>query len=195
MTELQQNQKSQLLLIAKQSIAEGFKTGHPLIVNAHDPELQERRASFVTLEIDGNLRGCIGSLEAHQPLALNVSRNAFNAAFQDSRFEPLSEQEFELVDIEISLLTPAQELSFKSEQDLLDQLRPKIDGVIFEDGPHRSTFLPQVWQQLPTPREFMNQLKQKAGLGPGHWRQKAKIYRYQVEKISSNSTHSALLQH
>ncbi len=191
MKELSEHLRSQLLLIAKQSILEGFKNGHPLIVNPHDEELQERRACFVTLEIEGNLRGCIGSLEAHQTLAQNVSRNAFNAAFQDARFQPLTEDEFTQTDIEISILTTPQEVSYASEEDLFRKLAPQVDGVIYEDGDNRSTFLPQVWKQLPTPREFMKQLKLKAGLGPGQSRPSAKIYRYQVEKFRSSSNQAA----
>lgn len=195
MTELPPNLRSQLLLIAKQSIVQGFKNGHPLIVNAHEPELQERRACFVTIEMNGELRGCIGSLEAHQPLAQNVARNAFNAAFQDARFEPLTEEEFAETEIEISILTTPQEVKYASQEDLLRKLTPEVDGVIYDDGTHRATFLPQVWQQLPSPKEFMDKLKQKAGLGPGHSRPGAKIYRYQVEKFGSSPDQTALSTH
>ena len=132
------------------------------------PELAEPAATFVTLTQQGQLRGCIGSLEAYRPLATDVAENAVAAAFRDPRFPPLNSGELARTRVEVSLLTPAQAMSFSSEADALAQLRPEIDGVIFSASGRRSTFLPQVWEQLPDPSVFMARLKQKAGLPAGY---------------------------
>jgi len=142
--------------------------------------LKQKGASFVTLNLDGDLRGCIGSLEAHRPLGQDVRENAVAAAFHDPRFRPLSATEFERVQVEVSVLSAPEPVSFTSRTDALEQLRPGIDGVILRSGWHRATFLPQVWDQLPTPEEFVTHLMAKAGLPPDHW-QDVEIQRYKVE--------------
>ncbi|MDR1790195.1 MAG: AmmeMemoRadiSam system protein A [Propionibacteriaceae bacterium] len=142
--------------------------------------LNERGAAFVTLTIDGRLRGCIGSLEAWRWLGEDVRSNAVSAAFRDPRFPPLSRDEFAQVDVEVSVLTPPQELSFTSEADALAQLRPDIDGVILEAGSHRATFLPQVWEDLPDKRVFMAHLKRKARLAADYWGDDVRLHVYQV---------------
>ncbi len=139
-------------------------------------------ATFVTLTQHGQLRGCIGSLEAWRPLEEDVRANARAAAFRDPRFAPLDEEEFAGTRVEVSLLTPAVPMSFTDEADALRQLRPHIDGVILEYGLHRGTFLPQVWESLPEPRLFMAHLKQKAGLRQDFWSPDIKISRYEVQK-------------
>ncbi len=141
-------------------------------------------ASFVTLHLNGNLRGCIGSLVAHQPLIEDVRDNAVSAAFKDPRFPPLSAREFPDVHIEVSVLTAPEAMQFTDETDALSQLQPKIDGVIFTSGQHKATFLPQVWEQLPTPEYFMAHLKQKAGLPAAFWSADVKLERYRVEEFA-----------
>ncbi len=152
-------------------------------VDRSAPWLQEPGACFVTLMQHGQLRGCIGSLEPRHSLLADVEANARAAAFYDPRFELLSVAEFEKTDIEISLLSPAQPLTFIDEEDALAQLRPGIDGVVLECGHLRSTFLPQVWEQLPTPREFIAHLKVKAGLSADSWPDEIRLACYTVRKF------------
>ncbi len=144
--------------------------------------LQEPGASFVTLTRQGELRGCIGTLEAHRPLEVDVRENAVAAAFRDPRFMPLTRNEFEDIQVEVSLLSPTEPLVAKDESSALAMLRPNIDGVVFEYGHHRSTFLPQVWEQLPDPAEFLAYLKRKAGLPLDFWAEQVRLSRYTVSK-------------
>jgi AmmeMemoRadiSam system protein A len=146
------------------------------------PELQKNAATFVTLTQNGQLRGCIGSLQAYRPLLEDIRENACNAAFRDPRFKPLSAEEFPLTRVEVSLLTAAEAMQFSSEADALAQLRPNIDGIIFSAGNRRSTFLPQVWEQLAKPADFIAHLKQKAGLPADYWGSDVKLERYSVKK-------------
>jgi AmmeMemoRadiSam system protein B/AmmeMemoRadiSam system protein A len=139
-------------------------------------------ATFVTLTQNGQLRGCIGSLEAHRPLDHDVRANAVAAAFRDPRFPPLKAEELARTRVEVSLLTAPQPMTFTSESDALRQLRPNIDGIIFTAGQRRSTFLPQVWEQLPQPNQFMAHLKQKAGLPADYWSSDVQLQRYEVQK-------------
>ncbi|MCG2577656.1 AmmeMemoRadiSam system protein A [Dechloromonas sp. XY25] len=169
-----------LLTLARNAIAGHF--GLPPRPLDDTPELHENGASFVTLTQHGRLRGCIGSLEAWRPLAQDVRENALAAAFHDPRFEPLSADEWPATRVEVSLLTPAVALSFSDEADALAQLRPGVDGVIFSVGNRRSTFLPQVWEQLPDPALFMARLKQKAGLPVEYWSPSVRLERYAVRK-------------
>ncbi len=169
-----------LLPIARAAIASALGLG------AQAPEdascLQEPGACFVTLTQRGQLRGCIGSLEARRSLLADVKANAVAAALQDPRFAPLTPGELALTRVEVSLLSPLQEMHFASEADALAQLRPGIDGVVFSFGRHRSTFLPQVWEQLPGAAEFMEQLKRKAGLAADFWDPAVRLQRYSVAK-------------
>jgi uncharacterized protein len=151
-------------------------------VNVNYPWIKEKGASFVTLTKNQELRGCIGSVEAYRPLIEDIEANAFAAAFRDPRFPPLKLDELDLVTIEVSLLSPLQPISYSNEQDALSQLRAGIDGVVFEFRHYRSTFLPQVWEQLQEPSIFMAHLKQKAGLDPYFWDDEIKLYRYTVSK-------------
>lgn len=144
--------------------------------------LADAGATFVTLTQDGQLRGCIGSLEAWRKLDTDVRENARAAAFRDPRFAPLGREELPRTRVEVSLLTMPEPMRFADEADALRQLRPGIDGVIFEVGRHRSTFLPQVWESLPDRREFMGRLKYKAGLPPNFWSPEVRLYRYEVQK-------------
>ena len=172
-----------LLKIARQAIGKelGVACDVPAAALAL-PELQQPGATFVTLTLDGELRGCIGTLQAHRPLIDDVRANALAAAFLDSRFQPLTRDEFDAVRVEVSLLAAPQPMSFAGEADALAQLRPNIDGVILESGLHRATFLPQVWESLPDPHQFMAHLKRKAGLPADYWSADIQLSRYEVTK-------------
>lgn len=170
----------ELLALARAAIARRFGVGETPAVVAE--ALRQPGASFVTLTQNGQLRGCIGSLEAWRPLAEDVSENAVNAAFRDPRFSPLDAAELARTRVEVSLLSTAEPINFASEADALAQLRPDIDGLIFESNGRRSTFLPQVWEQLPEPSQFMAHLKQKAGFSPDFWSPDVKLWRYDVMK-------------
>ena len=169
-----------LVEIARGAIAEALGGVDVSISQEH--WLDEKGATFVTLTQNGELRGCIGSLQAHRPLAQDVRQNALSAAFRDPRFEPLGRHELAMTECEVSLLTAAQTMDFRDEHHALSQLRPGVDGVIFEYGHHRSTFLPQVWEQLPEARHFMAHLKRKAGLPDNFWAQEIRLSRYTVSK-------------
>ncbi|MCU7946898.1 MAG: AmmeMemoRadiSam system protein A [Candidatus Thiodiazotropha sp. (ex Cardiolucina cf. quadrata)] len=185
-SQLSQTDRETLLEIAASSIRHGLKHGTPLAVaGSHYPaELQAVRACFVTLQIRGVLRGCIGHLEAQMPIVEDVAENAFSAAFRDPRFPPLSTSEFNDLEIHISVLTPAEPLQFDSEEDLIGKIRPAIDGLILVDGQHRGTFLPSVWESLPDTRSFLYHLKQKAGLPGEYWSDSLEIYHYETESFS-----------
>ncbi|MGJ0485799.1 MAG: AmmeMemoRadiSam system protein A [Methylomicrobium sp.] len=178
-------QKQILLDLAKNSIRHGLHTGKPLKIDPADfpQELLEPRATFVTLHLNHELRGCIGMLKAVRPLAEDIAENAFAAAFRDHRFSPLTAEEFELLEIHLSILTPPEPIPFSSEEDLLAQLRYGIDGVIIEEGGRRGTFLPSVWEALPNPKQFLKHLKQKAGLPADYWSDTLRFYRYRTEGI------------
>ena len=139
-------------------------------------------ATFVTLKQDGELRGCIGSLEAHRLLAIDVRRNALAAAFSDPRFPPLAAQELEVRTVEVSLLSPASRVEVADEVDLLARLEPGVDGIVLELGRRRATFLPQVWETLPDPRDFIGALKRKAGMPASFWSPEMRVSRYTVSK-------------
>ncbi|BBP01613.1 AmmeMemoRadiSam system protein A [Sulfuriferula nivalis] len=179
---MQNNHGLTLLQIARAAILQKF--GLIMLTDEHADWLQEQGACFVTLTQHGELRGCIGTLEAHRSLLADVKANAQAAAFHDPRFNPLAQTELDSIEIEVSLLSAMQAMQFSSEADALAQLQPGIDGVVFEFGNYRSTFLPQVWEQLPEPVEFMAHLKHKAGLNPKFWDKNVKLYRYTVSKWS-----------
>lgn len=177
--------QSILLRIATDSIAHGIRNGIPsiVVVTGFPNLLQEKAASFVTLKINGSLRGCIGTLQAIRPLVEDVSENAYAAAFRDPRFPPLADRELNSIDISISILSRPEPVIFHSEQDLINQLRVGIDGLIIEEGNQRGTFLPAVWEALPDPALFFRQLKIKAGLNPEYWSATLRVFRYHTETI------------
>ena len=179
------NSRQQLLELAQHSIQHGLQTGRPLPVEPADfsSELQQQRASFVTLNKNGQLRGCIGTLEARQALVKDVADNAFSAAFRDPRFPPVEADEMSALSIHISVLSEPALMTVQSEQDLLQQLVPGKDGLILESGHHRGTFLPSVWAQLPEPEAFLRQLKIKAGLNPAGWPDDIRVSRYYTEEF------------
>ena len=141
-------------------------------------------ASFVTLTWRGELRGCIGSLQARRPLAVDVMENAKNAAFGDPRFPPVRLEELPELVFEVSVLSAPTPFPVESEEDLLQRVRPGVDGLILEEGSRRATFLPAVWEQLPDPRDFLAQLKRKAGLPGNYWSNSLRVERYHAEKVS-----------
>jgi uncharacterized protein len=177
--------KGQLLTaLARAAIAAEF--GAPWPDLPRPAWLDEPAATFVTLTLHGRLRGCIGSLEAHLSLYDDVMHNARAAAFGDPRFPPLAADELPAVRIEVSVLTAPQPLEFSSEADALRRLRPGVDGVIFQYGARRATLLPQVWEQLPEPSEFLAHLKRKAGLPPDFRAEGMRLAVYQVERFQAD---------
>lgn len=171
--------------LAYQSVEYGLQHGRhlPVDITRYPRPLREPGASFVTLKKHGELRGCIGSLEAHRPLAEDVAHNAYAAAFLDPRFPPLTDHELADVDFHLSILTAPVPMSFNSEADLLRQLQPGIDGLVLEDGTHRGTFLPSVWESLSDATQFFQQLKRKAGLPTDYWSSTLTVARYTCESF------------
>lgn len=171
-----------LLPIARAAIARILHAPYPVAPDETAPWLAELGASFITLTQYGKLRGCIGTLQAHRPLLADVKSNAVSAALRDTRFLPLTREEFATVQVEISLLSTTQPMAVRDEADALAQLRPGTDGVVFEYGRYRSTFLPQVWESLAQPHMFLAMLKRKAGLPDNFWAEDVKLSRYTVTK-------------
>ena len=146
--------------------------------------LGEPRASFVTLTIDGELRGCCGRLEPARPLLLDVWSNARASAFRDPRFPPLTEREWRWSSLEVSLLTPCERVVVASEQQLLVELVPGRDGLVLECRGMRATFLPKVWEHVAAPRDFLRRLKEKAGLSADFWAADVQVWRYETETMA-----------
>lgn len=174
-----------LLKLARDSIAHGLRHDGPPRpdADAYPEALLEQRATFVTLHLQQRLRGCIGTLQAHRALVDDVAWNAHAAAFRDHRFGPLREAEFDPLHIEISILSPPEPFPVGSEEELLEQLRPGVDGLILEEGTRRATFLPAVWDSLPEPHEFVCQLKMKGGMPANYWSDRIRVQRYTAEKF------------
>ena len=181
-TKLNDNDKKTLLDIAKKSIYYGLKNqcASPIDLNTYSPLLNEHGASFITLNLNHQLRGCIGTLEAFQPLVKDVAEHAYAAAFKDPRFSPLTEKEFESLEVHISVLTKSTAIEFTDEKDLLSKLQPGVDGLILQETFHKATFLPSVWEQLSTPKDFLDHLKIKAGLDKNYWSKNINVFRYQT---------------
>ncbi len=175
-----------LLQIARQALIAAVQ-GHPhpiLDLTSLSERLCQDGASFVTLTKAGDLRGCIGTLEATLPLAMDVQEHAVGAAQHDYRFPPVQAEELDEIEIEISRLTAPAQLKYRDPEDLLSQLRPGIDGVVLRDGRYRATFLPQVWEKIPDPAQFLNSLCDKMGAHYELWRQKKiQVLTYQVEEF------------
>ena len=147
------------------------------------PALTAQRASFVTLNLDGRLRGCIGSVIAHRQLLSDVAENAYRAAFSDPRFPPLSLEELDRIDVSISILSTPRPLTFDDEADLVRQVRPDQDGLILEDTGRRGLFLPSVWSSITQAEDFIRNLKKKSGLPSDHWSDTIKVNRYVTESF------------
>lgn len=186
--ELSDSEQANLLDIARQSIRYGLTSGRALRLDVSqlDEKLQTHAAVFITLTQSGKLRGCIGSLQAVEPLAQAVAASAFNAAFRDRRFDQLGIDEFDHICIEISVLSEMAPIEADNRQALLDSLQPGVDGLLLEDQGYRSTFLPKVWQNLPSRSEFLQQLLLKAGLGAGHWSATLRFHRYHTFTFAEN---------
>lgn len=179
------NEHKKLLLdIATNSIQAGLDSGSPLKVNMEDYKgiLSEKRGVFVTLEINQQLRGCIGNIEPIHQLIYGVAINAFNAAFNDPRFKKLTAKEFKQCEISISVLTPKQEIAFTNDTTLLENLIPGKDGLIIKQSNKSATFLPAVWEKIQSPNNFLNQLKLKAGIDTDHTPDQA--WKYQTTSFS-----------
>ncbi len=170
----------QLLQYARRSISWGLEHNRCLTVTKSEltGSAAHIGSSFVTLRIAGELKGCIGRLRATRPLLVDVVENAYSAAFSDFRFPPLTAPELPEVTISISVLTKPEALQFRSQEDLLRQLKPGVDGLVLSAQGHGGTFLPSVWESLQTPREFLGQLKRKAGLSANFWSDDLQIERY-----------------
>ena len=169
------------LAIAREAIARALELEHAAAV-ARMPELDQPAATFVTLKCNGDLRGCIGSVEARRALGDDVTHNARAAAYRDPRFHPVTPGELPRLDVEVSVLSPRVPLEAMSEAEALRKLRPGIDGICFEFHDLASTFLPQVWESLPEPAIFLAELRRKAGLAPNFWHPDVRLSRYTVEK-------------
>lgn len=180
-----------LLKLARQSVERAARDGEILECDAADmgPALLLPGACFVTLRVQGRLRGCIGTLNAHEPLYLAALHNAHSAAIRDRRFAPVAPEEVPGLSLEISVLTPTRELSFRSPSDLLAKLEPHHHGVVLRLGGFSATFLPQVWEQIPDKEQFLNHLAQKAGCQASAWREPGtRVSIYEVEAFEEPAT-------
>jgi AmmeMemoRadiSam system protein A len=183
------SEQSTLLRLARRAIVEFLDSGRTPAVNEAElsPALWTPRGCFVTLHARGQLRGCIGTLQAREPLFRAVMLNACGAAFRDNRFEPVLSDEVPGLSIHISVLTEPTALSFQSPEELLAQLRPGVDGVVLSMDGNIATFLPQVWEQLPEPTRFMDSLAHKAMLPAAAWRRpEALVLTYQAESFTES---------
>lgn len=176
-----------LLRLAREAMERGVRGEAlpPLNLAPLPLPLREEGSSFVTITFHGQLRGCIGALDAYQPLAEDVREHAVAAALKDPRFPPVKEEELSGIQVEISRLTRPVPLEYTDADDLLSRLHPHVDGVILRADPHRrATFLPQVWEKIPQPAEFLDNLCYKMGLEPDSWRHKhLDVLTYQVEEF------------
>lgn len=174
-----------LLEIAGRSIEYGLSYDCPAPVQLGDyaETLTELGASFVTLKKSGELRGCVGTLERYQPLIEDVSYHAYSAAFRDTRFSPVTDQEVVFLEIHISVLSVPEAIPCASENELIQLLRADTDGLVLQEGSHRATFLPAMWETLPDKEDFIRQLKIKAGLAPNYWSAHMQCFRYQVQEF------------
>lgn len=179
-------QRQQLLYLARTMILHGLEGGgeYNIALEKFHPSLHEERGSFVTIKLNGHLRGCIGNLAATRALVVDVAHNANAAAFQDSRFKPLKMQEYLQIDLHISVLSPSTVLAVDSREQLLEKLRPGIDGLILQQGKHRSTYLPSVWAQISEPENFVSELRKKAGLPAQGWSSDMQVWTYTTEEFS-----------
>lgn len=181
------SEEAQRLLrdVARLALNHGVEHGRAprISPSEYPPELADIRATFVTLNRDRKLRGCMGVLEAERPLVIDVAQNAFAAGFRDPRFPPLTAEELPTVELHISILSPCELIHYEGEEDLIRQLRPGSDGIILQEGFRKATFLPAVWQNLSHPGVFLKRLKEKAGLPESYWSDTLTFYRYTVESI------------
>ncbi|NQV28786.1 MAG: AmmeMemoRadiSam system protein A [Rhodopirellula sp.] len=182
-------ERDTLLKIAVDAMLVPLKAGEILRVDGsqHSPALRQSVATFVTLLLNGNLHGCCGSVLPQESLIENVAHSAYAAAFCDGRFEPLEAHELPRLELHISLLSHPQPMHFDDEVDLLNQLRPEVDGLILNFQSHQGVFLPAVWEHIPDRHAFLNQLKIKAGLAPAFWSSAIRVQRFTVEEIEGRA--------
>ncbi|MCH9698608.1 MAG: AmmeMemoRadiSam system protein A [Gammaproteobacteria bacterium] len=187
--QLSQTDRVTLLDTARRSILHGLTHQLPLPVHITDytETLTVKRACFVTLLKNQQLRGCIGSLQASKALITDVSNNAFSAAFKDFRFDPVNREDIDLISIHLSILSEPEPIMYDSDQDLINKIRPGIDGLILTKAKQRGTFLPSVWESIQDPEQFLQQLKCKAGLDKNDWSEQIKISRYTTETIHDDT--------
>ena len=171
---------STLIAIAREAIVEAAPPGPGR--TWREEWLREPGATFVTLRMEGELRGCIGTIDPHRPLGDDVAHNGYSAAYRDPRFVPVAPGEIGRLEVEVSLLTPRMPVPCASEAEALEKIRPGVDGIYIEYGAARATFLPQVWENLPDPLDFLCELRRKAGLPMRFWHPAMKVSRYGVEK-------------
>lgn len=179
-----------LLALARHAMEYGIRHGSPppLPAAIPDPLLMEPRATFITIERHGQLRGCIGRIEAEVPLLEDIAEHAVAAAIHDPRFLPMTPEETRDAVLSISILTPPEPMSVKSELDLVQQLEPGRDGLILREGRRAATFLPSVWEELPDPFAFVQHLKMKAGWPANYWSDKIRVQRYRSHYITEKRT-------
>lgn len=181
------DERAQLGHLAREAIAEGAKTGAAPSTDedALPWPLRTTRASFVTVKRDGELRGCVGTLGATEPLAVDVRANAFKAAFADPRFEPTAAEDVGSLELSISILSTPRRIEAKSDAALAEALNPDVDGLVLVAGAKRGLFLPQVWSSVRDPRTFVRLLKEKAGIGPSFWPREVRAYRFSTETFAA----------
>ncbi|CAE6933089.1 AmmeMemoRadiSam system protein A [Vibrio sp. B1FLJ16] len=185
--ELSKEARSQLLKMVWQVLDDAMKgSGMQLPSEPSNQELLEPAACFVTLHHNGELRGCIGSLEAQEPLWLNACKNAYASGYKDRRFQPLTLADRSGLSLEISVLSELVPMNNEGEAALLRELRPDIDGLLLEEGSHRSVFLPSVWELLPTPEKFVQALKRKGGWLETYWSEDISLHRFTTVVIEDS---------
>ncbi len=180
-------QRAELVELARASITRGVNFDEPLQLREAEltDHLAEPRATFVTLHLDGELAGCIGSLEAQRPLGRDVAHNAYMAAFRDPRFEPLEADDLDRLTLSISVLSPLREVDVASEAELVELLEPGVHGLLLTCNGRRGTLLPSVWEQCPDPAQFVRHVKHKAGLSMDFWSDEMRAWVYEVEVFNS----------
>jgi AmmeMemoRadiSam system protein A len=178
--QLEESEQRHLLRVAVQSVVHGLRFGEPMQVELATlpARLSQTEACFVTLHHGDELRGCVGTLEAHHPLAQQVANSAYDSAFRDSRLSPVEESELNQLILDISVLSALTDLNAPTERDLLGLLRPGIDGIVLTEGERHATFLPKVWETFELPFDFVEHLKRKAGLPPRYWSPTLRWRRY-----------------
>ena len=182
--KLSPEEKEILLKVARESLELGLRGEKLPPLEASTPLLLADGATFVTLTVNGQLRGCIGALDSYQPLIEDVREHALAAARDDYRFHPVRPEELDEIEIEISRLTKPIPLEYEDASDLLTKLRPGVDGIVLKNGHRRATFLPQVWEKLPDPKVFLSELCMKMGEASNLWqRKKMEVLVYQVEEF------------
>ncbi|MDR1595365.1 MAG: AmmeMemoRadiSam system protein B [Puniceicoccales bacterium] len=180
---LRDNFSERIISICRDAIGAGLKNEKIVIPNYIPGIFHQSIASFVTLEIDDDLRGCIGSIHAHRPLMSDLMRNAHGAAFGDRRFKPLTRDEFEKITIGVSLLSTPKAIVFNGERELLEAIIPVVDGIIIRDGAFQAVYLPSVWKQLPNKEQFLNSLRVKAGLASDHFSETFEAFKFSTEHV------------